>query len=227
LSDRSFVGTLERLTSVIDYNLYIMQHPTALKIALNIYDALEPECEVIHIAGSTRRNKPDVKDIEIICIPKTHTVGTNLFGENGKTVRTPNYLFQVDLLGTPLKGDSATGRYIQIQHTPFNELPNHYINIDLFTPEPHDYYRQYAIRTGSADYAQKVIAGGWRKLGWCGTHEGLRLTKDCINTAPPGQSPKWKCCNKHPQLPPVWRSEEEFFDWLQVPWIEPHLREIK
>lgn len=42
----------------------------AKTIALEIYELLKPHCERIKIAGSIRREKAFVNDIEIVCIPK-------------------------------------------------------------------------------------------------------------------------------------------------------------
>jgi len=98
------------------------------------------------------------------------------------------------------------------------------INLDLFMPEPHDYYRQLAIRTGSAEYAQKVIASGWRRIGWVGTENGLRLEKECYPKDLGGGKKKWICAKQAPTLPPVWESEEAFFSWLNVEWVEQNNR---
>lgn len=101
------------------------------------------------------------------------------------------------------------------------------INLDLFMPDAPDYYRQLAIRTGSADYAQNIIASGWRKIGWCGVAGvGLRQTKDCYETKDAHGKSTWHCNNPHATKPPHWQSEEDFFKWIQVPWVEPHLREV-
>jgi len=53
------------------------------------------------------------------------------------------------------------------------------INLDLFVPQRHDYYRQYATRTGSGDYSYKVIASAWVSKGWVGTPDGLHKREDC------------------------------------------------
>ena len=94
--------------------------------------------------------------------------------------------------------------------------------LDLFMPESRDYYRQYAIRTGSADYSFKVLAAGWRRKGWCGTPDGLRRVRDCKEV----KKSVWKCINPQAELPPVWQSEHEFFDWIGVRWIKPSLRNV-
>ncbi|MGE0636015.1 MAG: hypothetical protein AB7G44_03500 [Bacteroidia bacterium] len=181
----------------------------ALIIAYKLKHQLLPHCERIEIAGSIRRRKDEVGDIEIVCLPKKEIL-KNLFGWDEGIITNLLFSKEVNSLGKVIKGDTD-GRMMQI------ELPEG-IMLDLFMPEQHDYFRQFAIRTGSAEYAHKVIATGWIKLGWCGTKDGLRLQSECIKHDLPGGKVKWECRNTHPTLPPAWQSEEEFFTWLGVPF---------
>ena len=189
----------------------------AKKIAISICYKLQPFCQVINIAGSVRRQKPQVKDIEIICIPKTATL-KDMFGWDEGIIRTPMFAKTVSELGSILKGNTD-GKYMQI------ELPEK-INLDLFIPDDFDYYRQYAIRTGSADYSAKIIASGWRKIGWCGSDKGLRKMSDCVESKTPDGKSKWKCVKSNAELPPVWKSEEEFFNWIKVEMLHPSQRVV-
>src|SRR5690348_10860398 len=52
-----------------------MQLEEALKIAERVKAQLEPYCHRIEIAGSIRRKKPEVKDIEIVAFPKHYETG--------------------------------------------------------------------------------------------------------------------------------------------------------
>lgn len=173
---------------------------------------LQPYCTKINIAGSIRRKKKEVKDIEIICLPKSEK-SKDLFGGEGEIIRSKKFIETVNSLGKIIKGN-ASGKMIQI------ELPEG-INLDLFVPDDFDYYRQYAIRTGSADYAHKVIAAGWKKQGWCGSDKGLRRMTDCNKMLTADGQYKWICFRKDAVLPPVWQSEEEFFKWIRVPFEKP------
>jgi DNA polymerase/3'-5' exonuclease PolX len=198
-----------------------MHYSEARKIAVDLCYQLQPFCDRLHIAGSIRRKKPQVKDIEIVAQPKRVEVGqVGLFGENGHTVShlTPHFSPLVLSLGEVVKG-KPEGRYVQIK------LPQG-VMLDLFLPLPEDFYRQYAIRTGSADYAARKIAGGWKKKGWCGSDVGLRKMSDCLETRTQNGKSKWKCVNKSAEPPPAWESEEAFFEWIGVSWIMPSLREI-
>jgi DNA polymerase/3'-5' exonuclease PolX len=182
---------------------------------------LQPFTTRINIAGSIRREKPDVKDIEIICLPKyIDGTQTGLFSDVPPVqVISLNFVETVRSLGKVIKG-KPDGRYMQI------ELPQR-INLDLFMPDPDDYFRQYAVRTGSADYAHKTIAAGWKRKGWCGSNMGLRRIVDCEEECDPlTYKGRWICVNPHGEKPPVWKSEQEFFDWIGVPWIMPKLRTI-
>lgn len=190
----------------------------ASQIAEKYVELLRPHCDKIHIAGSIRRLKPDVGDIEIVCLPKKiKTFVADLFGKGIETLQvTPEYADLCRELGHAVKG-FPYGKYMQI------ELPEG-INLDLFMPDADDYWRQFAIRTGSADYSGKVLASGWRKIGWCGSNEGLRRIRDCHERKDKNGKSSWTCINPNAELPPVWQSEEEFFQWLGVRWVEPHFR---
>lgn len=52
-----------------------MKYEDAILIAERVKAELEPHCERIEIAGSIRRKKPEVKDIEIVAIPKPYETG--------------------------------------------------------------------------------------------------------------------------------------------------------
>jgi DNA polymerase/3'-5' exonuclease PolX len=124
-----------------------MNYHQAIEIADEVKALLEPHCERIAIAGSIRRQKPEVKDIEIVAIPKPYDIG--LFESGIATV---------------------VNRWQKVK----GELPCKYtqrilpqgIKLDLFFAEPGNWGLIYAIRTGSADYSHKVLATGWVKKGF-------------------------------------------------------------
>ena len=193
-----------------------MDLKSAQNIAVEICYKLQPYCDKINIAGSVRRGKPDVKDIEIICVAKTQEV-KDIFGSKTGEIKNTSFIHTVSKLGEVVKG-TPMGKMMQIK------LPD--IMLDLFMPDDFDYYRQYAIRTGSADYSFKVLANGWKKIGWCGSDKGLKKITDCVEMKGPDGKSKWKCVNKNAELPPVWVNEEDFFKWIKVPFIEPSKRNI-
>lgn len=197
-----------------------MQYTQAFHLAETIALKLAPHCVFcrLHIAGSIRRLQPEVKDIEIVCQPLTEKE-TNLFGEVVKEHRSQEFIKALAGCYSEIKtGDLTQGRYAKF-------LLAENIMLDLFTPAPDDYYRQLAIRTGSAEYARRVIANAWLRKGWCGVKDvGLRRIKDCIEEKYPDGKSKWKLINLNGEKPPVWQSEREFFSWLGEPYIEPRWR---
>lgn len=193
---------------------------TAYKAANYIIQLLEPHCERIHLAGSIRRMSKMVKDIEIVCQPKIELVpGNELFATGERRIISRDFTEALMTISASIIRGHVEGRMMQIR-TNSRLCPG--ICLDLFMPQPDDYYRIYAIRTGSADYAREVLASGWRRKGWVGTDNGLRLERECIN-----KNKKWICQVENPQLPPVWESEMAFFSWLGLECIDPEFREHK
>jgi len=124
-----------------------MRLAKALEIAENVKSALTPHCDCIEIAGSIRRRKALVKDIEIVAIPKPYETG--LFESGIATVvnQWPR-----------LKGELPC-KYTQ------RLLPEG-IKLDLFFAEPGNWGLILAIRTGSANYSYNVLAKRWVKNGY-------------------------------------------------------------
>src|SRR5690348_6628702 len=124
-----------------------MEYSKAKSIAEKIVSELKPHCERIEIAGSIRRKKPEVKDIEIVAIPKRYEIG----------------LFETGIATVVNQWQKVKG-----------ELPCKYtqrilpegIKLDLFFAEHENWGLIFAIRTGSAEYSHKVLAAGWVKAGY-------------------------------------------------------------
>lgn len=197
-----------------------MDLKSAQTIAVSICTQLQPLTTKIHIAGSVRRKKSEVKDIEIVCLPIFDiTTKTDLFMQVTEIENVSfGFVKAVEAIGTVEKG-TPYGKYCKI-------VLSQGINLDLFIPEKDDFYRQYAIRTGSADYAHKILANGWRKIGWVGSDLGLRLEKDCVETKLPDGKSKWTCIRNKTNKPPVWDSEISFFNWINVNYVEPQFRNM-
>jgi DNA polymerase/3'-5' exonuclease PolX len=130
-----------------------MRIAQATAIAERVKAELAPYCERIEIAGSVRRRKPQVKDIELVAIPRQVTA--DLFGD--ETEADPDFCAVVNrwpaIKGTP------TGRYAQ------RVLPDG-INLDLFIVDADPWGYTLAIRTGSADYSAHVLGTRWASLGY-------------------------------------------------------------
>jgi DNA polymerase (family 10) len=119
----------------------------ALKIAQATLEQLRPHCVRAEIAGSIRRKKSEVGDIEIVAIPKPY--------ENG--------LFESGIA-------TVVNRWAKVR----GDLPCKYtqrilpegIALDLFIVEEGNWGNLFAMRTGSAEYSYKVLASRWVQLGF-------------------------------------------------------------
>ena len=119
----------------------------AKAIAEKIKKQLEPHCHRIEIAGSIRRRAQQVKDIEIVAIPKPYDTG----------------LFESGIATIINQWESIKGqlpcRYTQ------RKLPEG-INLDIFFATQRNWGLIFAIRTGSAEYSHKVLACAWVQKGY-------------------------------------------------------------
>jgi DNA polymerase (family 10) len=117
-------------------------------IAARVIDELRPHCERIAVAGSVRRLRPTVGDIEVVCIPKPYDASP-LFASGLATVVNQ---------WPKVKGELPC-KYTQ------RRLPDG-IALDLFMVEPEGFGLQLAIRTGSAAWSHEVLARSWVRAGF-------------------------------------------------------------
>lgn len=169
-----------------------IQFKRAKQLANKIVGQLQPYCDRIEIAGSIRRKVPVVGDIEIVCIPKT-------IGES--KVRIAKWSNQVYRLGHLLKGSKnlKNGKYFKIK------LPEG-INLDLFVTRPEIWGNIFLIRTGSADFAHRVLTE-INKKGYTSQHGVFRKLGDYDDE-------ENVFCYE----------EQDVFDLAGMPWVEPHDR---
>ena len=157
-------------------------------------------CNKAIVVGSTRRLKVDVGDIEVVCLPL----------EDDPLSLDKH--FHKDYPGIKINGQRLKRFY----------YPKSQVQIELYITNLIDYGRIVAIRTGSSAFSHNVLAITWNRLGWCGTKDGLRRKKECDHK---GQT--WKIkkeFKEHSTLPPPFTTEEAFFEFLGIDWIEPSRR---
>lgn len=148
-----------------------MELKKAEKIAQKYVDLLAPFCERIEIAGSVRRKKPEVGDIEIVCIPKkmiVSDVADEFFEFPTREIIHSGFIEIVNAL-TKIKGE-PTGKYTQ------RILPEG-INLDLFMANKDNWGYILAIRIGPDGYS-KYLADTWVRMGYKGI-DGM-LTKNGV-----------------------------------------------
>lgn len=143
----------------------------ARAVASEMIEALRPYCQRVEVAGSIRRSRDWVNDIEIVAIPKSRLKAPDMdiFGEPlGKpmVVRDPGFVMVVDSLADRIiKGNVQEGRYIQF-------VTSTGITVDLFLCRPETWGYIHAIRTGSSDFI-RAVALRWSQLGYKGVEGHL------------------------------------------------------
>lgn len=124
----------------------MMELAQAEKIAKELVEMLAPVCEKIFIAGSIRRRKPQVGDIELLCIPK-FVDGVNMLD------RELGALCIQGLLGLRLnkRGNRVYG--------PKNKLMAHKpsgIGVDIFSTTEECWPVALVVRTGGKVTNQRI-----------------------------------------------------------------------
>lgn len=145
-----------------------MQLQTASKLAEKILATMRPFCQRAEIAGSIRREKPEVKDIEIVAIP-AYGQPKDLFGEE-----PANLLYEwaiqmqregriqwikpgtSEIIPWPVKADGRYWRGLVVKGG---------IKLDLFLTTPETWGATYLIRTGSSEFNVRIVGEMARRAG--------------------------------------------------------------
>lgn len=141
-------------------------HAEALKLAHELESMLRPCVERIQIAGSLRRMKPMVGDIELLFIPRLTKVKTGLFGEDTTTV--DEAAFKIDALvtaGILAKRPSKIGVFTWGKQ---NMLASHVetgIPVDFFSTDTIRWWNALVCRTGGREN-NLLITTTAQKRGW-------------------------------------------------------------
>lgn len=189
-----------------------MKRDVAVKVAEAFASHIGPTCERIEIAGSIRRGKEDVKDIEILAVPDQTPVARAPL-EFGKPI-PKQYRTALDKLLDEMFAEGAIQRQKDGERYKKIFLKYAGINVDLFLVLPPAMWGvQMVIRTGPADFSHWCVTrkrnGGALPNGyrvqdgavWKGEHETFATLEDqeCIG----------------------FEKELEFFEFLGLDWLEP------
>lgn len=193
-----------------------MKHADAMNIAQGLVERLRPACTRIEIAGSIRRGKDDVKDIEIVAIPDL-TLVPRPRAEFGKPI--PKLLktqldaiieemFQQNLLKREKDGDKYKKLWL---------WQNVHVDLFLVTP-PAEWGVQMMIRTGPADFSHWLVTR--QRSG--GAMPSLYRVQD---------GAVWLGATEEKNPDPITKvsmpEEMDFFRFLGLDWIEPGEREAR
>ena len=122
----------------------------ALVICADTMADLRPHCLKIDEAGSVRRRRSTIGDLEIVCLPNRDPLQSTPLFAGGFAQAVEKW---PRIIGGP------DGRYTK------RMLPCG-LKLDLFMPHPDGYGLILAIRTGSEDWSHKVLATSWKRAGF-------------------------------------------------------------
>lgn len=166
-------------------------------IASKVMEILLPGCERIEAAGSVRRRKASVSDLDIVCIPRSPQT---LF-ESGSLVTLPGIVNQaVEDYGWKLLQNGPHKKSIDLG------IDLGFLKCELYITTPAQWGVMFLLRTGSADFSHWVVT----KRKWGGalpSHMEI------------GDGRVWM--NGKPLSTP---EERDVFEAIRLKWIEPEER---
>lgn len=174
-----------------------MRLEIAQSYARHITEWLAPHCERLEIAGSIRRERPECGDVDLVCIPKL-TQERDILGEIvHRRNHVHHHLVQHAAAGRCkiASGGDREGRLMIVQLQK--------CQLDVYFATPETFATILLCRTGSKEHniliAQRALdlGGHWKP------NEQLTIAGRAIASS----------------------FEQQIYDALKLPWIEPRDRE--
>jgi DNA polymerase (family 10) len=171
----------------------------ASSIANSVLNHIMPSLDRGEIAGSIRRQKEVVGDIEIVAISTQRDRLLSLLSDVGQHIKP-------GVPGVVPWSPKSTAKYLRVRLAEG-------MNLDLFMASPENWGGLFLMRTGSGAGPDGNSFNGftpgifsrWKKLSG-----GGRMT-DCMPTMPTGEQ--------------LWIPEEQdFFDLLEMDFVPPEVR---
>jgi DNA polymerase/3'-5' exonuclease PolX len=165
-------------------------------IANKVREYITPAMVRVEIAGSIRREKPVVGDIELVAIVADQDKLIKLIGDVGQTIKP-------GVPGVIPWSPKPGAKYIRVRL-------EEGMNLDLFVASPENWGGLFLMRTGSASGSDGNAFNGFVPRAfkrWKTLSGGGRMT-DAMPTMPDGT-----------QLPVY--EEQDFFDLLEMDFVPP------
>lgn len=175
-----------------------------MAVAAELCRALKPVCDRLIVAGSLRRRRPTVGDVEILYICRTETRPNpeDMFG-----TLTVNL---ADEMIAALEKEGVLERRTNVNgsemYGPKNKLMRHRatgLPVDLFAATPENWWNYLVCRTGPADSNTRICMAAQAR-GWKWNPYGVGFSRDGETRA--------------------MQSEEEVFAFVGLPYAKPEHR---
>jgi len=181
------------------------------RVAEQVRVALAPYCDRIEVAGSVRREKPEVKDVEICFITSVVSRRVNLFEEDKVPAISVGVLDLVEsgVLSWDLEVKRNGPKYKRLIHNESGMV------IELFGGTPQNWGLVYAVRTGPGGFNHCIVSA--KAIGGAMPH-GMRMKDGRLwylgHALPtPDEETYFKFLNL-PLWPPQERDGDKLHCWL-------------
>lgn len=183
----------------------------AAALATELADLLHASCERIEIAGSIRRQRPDIGDLELVAIPQ-HASQVDLFGEPCASVNLLEervaWLLDVGEMFPRLTADGQQRLGLKYKALTYRGMA-----VDLFITTTECWGVIFTIRTGPADFSHRLVTSQSQRMqdgryGLLPNHLRVRDGRLVGTDGQPLDTP----------------TEESVFAAIGLPWISPEQR---
>lgn len=183
-------------------------------LAESLRHALEPYCERIEVAGSIRRHRPLVNDIELVAIPRIdHDAAQGLFDVGPVSLEAHDRLEEaivklrkgglLDLRAIETHRASGDVDLLRKDGPRYKALVYGGLPVDLFIVRPPASWGVvFALRTGPGDWNIKLVTEAARRFRRVREGQVVDIRDQVIPTP----------------------EEEDFFAAIYQPWVPPHER---
>jgi DNA polymerase/3'-5' exonuclease PolX len=177
-----------------------MSYSFALNLANHMVDILRPDCQRIEIAGSLRRKKLTIGDIEIVLIPN---IVTDLFGGQ----RYDHELIAAHLWheGFDLPMNGPLHKQAHLPPVASKDT----VNFDIYLTDPEKWGVIFTLRTGPAEFSHRLVTP--RRVG--GYLPSYLKVQD------------GRVCNRSDDALYDTPEESDFFRVIGLPYIQPEARD--
>jgi DNA polymerase/3'-5' exonuclease PolX len=176
-------------------------------LAEKVCSVLQPFCDKIEVAGSVRRGKSEVGDVDIVALPKAVDLPGGLCGVVKVDPCTVwKNLFPNALVKFGLKLEASGQELLRLS------FPLSGLQVDVYRARPETWGVILLIRTGSKEHNVKLCTLA-RSKGWMlSAKDGViqTLTSGCMTASKVIAS----------------QSEEDIFSALGLAFVEPKDREV-
>lgn len=189
-----------------------MKREDVLPLAKKVCAALQPLCERVCIAGSIRRLKPEVNDVDIVAMPKSVD---HLSPLGFPTHFTEPWVWSQLIPQTLTKGELKLKSLEAGQELLRFSFRNSELQVDIYRARPETWGVILLVRTGSREHNVKLCTLARSKGLMLSASQGVIEVKETGLRPTIGEP----CIIAS-------RTEEEIFNALGLAFVEPKDREV-